>query len=169
MGCGTAIINYYERYDTYLLRRQQEISCLAWHTSLVFRNSGLRYNAHARIANDFLFMKQLLCKGEKRIYNMKEPYVLRTIRADGSNLSTKWINSRNLRTILSAQLAIFDKLALLNRLLLPARLVDFLVLKVLLRRNIRSAADVRRHFGLPVSSKDHSESPNTFYRNVYDS
>jgi len=146
VGCGTAIINYYERYDTYLIRRQRKISHLAWHTSLVFRNSGLRYNAHARVANDFLFMKQILCKGRKHIYNFREPYVLRTIRADGSNLSTRWIKPGNLKEILCARIGIFDKLALLNRLLLPDRLADFLVLRVFLRENIRSADEVRRIF-----------------------
>ena len=91
-GCGTAIVNHYEEYGTFLLRRRHAVSRIAWHTSLVFRNAGLRYNARLKIANDFLFMKHVLCGKGKRIYNLEEPYVLRTIRADGSNLSAKWIS-----------------------------------------------------------------------------
>jgi len=152
VGCGTAIVNYYEKYDSFLLRRQHTISRVAWHTSLVFRNAGLRYNARAKVANDFLFMRHVLCAGGKRIHNLAEPYVLRTIRADGSNLSTKWINRGALREILFARIGVLDKLALLNRLVLPAWLADFLVLKVLLRRNIRSGTEVTRDFGLDVSA-----------------
>ncbi len=158
VGCGTAIVNHYEKYDAYLVRRQPENSCLAWHTSLIFRNSGLRYNAKARVANDFLFMKQILCRDGKRIYNLKEPYVLRMIRADHSNLSTKWINPKNLKEILFARIGLFDKLALLNRLVLPDRVADYLVLKVFLRKNTRPAADVRRHFELDAASVGQSES-----------
>jgi len=155
VGCGTAIVNYYERYDTFLLRRQPAVSRIAWHTSLVFRNSGLRYNARAKIANDFLFMKHVLCAGGKHIYNLEEPYVLRTIRADGSNLSTKWINRGHVREILGARIGALDKLALLSRLILPERLADFLVLKVFLRKNIRSAAQVMSDFGLDAMPVGH--------------
>ncbi len=145
-GCGTAIVNYYEKYDTFLLRGQREVSNITWHTSLVFRNLGLRYNIRARVTNDFLFMKHILCRGEKRIHNLKEPYVLRMIRADRSNLSTKWISFRNLREILFTRIGLFDKLSLLNRLLLPDRLADYLVMGIL-RRNIMSRADVESRFG----------------------
>ena len=162
VGCGTAIVNYYEKYATFLLKRQRTISRVAWHTSLVFRNAGLRYNARAKAANDFLFMRHVLCAGGKRIYNLEEPCVLRTIRADGSNLSTKWINTGALGEIVRARIGTLDKLALLSRLVLPARLADFLVLKVLLRKNIRSETQVTRDFGLAASAHGHSESPKTF-------
>ena len=144
-GCGTAIVNHYEKYDTFLLRRRHAVSRIAWHTSLVFRNAGLRYNARLKIANDFLFMKHVLCGKGKRIYNLEEPYVLRQIRADGSNLSTEWINLRNLKEILFVRIGLFDKLALLNRLLLPDRLADYLVMGIL-RKNIMSRDDVKRLF-----------------------
>lgn len=147
-GCGTAIVNYYEHYDTYLLRKQPEVSCLAWHTSLIFRNTGVRYNIKTKVANDFFFMKQILCREGKRIHNLREPYVLRMIRADRSNLSTKWINFRNLKEILGVRIGLFDRLALLYRLLLPGRVADFLVLKVFLRRNVRKADEMREYFGV---------------------
>jgi glycosyltransferase involved in cell wall biosynthesis len=144
-GCGTAIVNHYEKYDTFLLRRRHAVSRIAWHTSLVFRNAGLRYNARLKIANDFLFMKHVLCGKGKRIYNLEEPYVLRQIRADGSNLSTEWINLRNLKEILFVRIGLLDKLALLNRLLLPDRLADYLVMGIL-RKNIVSRDEVKRLF-----------------------
>ena len=162
IGCGTAIINYYERYDTFLVRRQPAHARIAWHTSLVFRNAGLRYNARLKIANDFFFMKHVLCRKGKNIHNIEEPYVLRTIRADGSNLSTRWISFGNLKEILRARIGLLDKLALLNRLLLPGRLADYLVMKAFLRKNIRSASDVRKQFGpdlVPVGNRESANTP----------
>jgi glycosyltransferase involved in cell wall biosynthesis len=146
VGCGTAIINHYEKYDTYLLRRQRRISKIAWHTSLVYRNSGVRYDAGVLVGTDFHFMKHILCRDGKRIYNSDEPYVLRRIMADRSNLSSRWISFRNLREILCVRIGAADKLALLNRLLLPERLADYLVLRVFLRKSILSKADVKEYF-----------------------
>jgi hypothetical protein len=97
------------------------------------------------MANDFFFMKHVLCRKGKNIHNIEEPYVLRQIRADGSNLSTEWINLRNLKEILFARIGLLDKLALLNRLLLPGRLADYLVMGIL-RKNIVSRDDVKRLF-----------------------
>ncbi len=134
VGCGTAIVNYYEKYDTFLLRRQPEVSSVAWHTSLVFRRTDLRYNAEAKVANDFHFMKHSLCADKRLIYNLAEPYVLRRIRADGKNLSSNWIRSGNVSDILRVDIGWFDKLCLINRLLMPGRLVDYLLVKFLLRR-----------------------------------
>ncbi len=148
VGCGTAIVNYYEKYDTFLLRRQPEVSHVAWHTSLIFRHSGLRYNAEAKVANDFHFMKHVLCKGGGRIYNLRGPYVLRMIRADRSNLSTRWICVKNLKDILRVRIGTVDKLALLMRLLLPERIADYLVLKVFLKGNVLTRADVEVSFSL---------------------
>jgi glycosyltransferase involved in cell wall biosynthesis len=146
VGCGTAIINHYKKYGTYLLRCQPRISKIAWHTSLVFRNSGARYDAKLSLGNDFYFMKHILCRDGGHIHNSDEPCVLRTIMADRSNLSSRWINFKNLREILCVRIDALDKLALLNRLLLPERLADYLVLKVFLRRNILSEADVKEYF-----------------------
>jgi glycosyltransferase involved in cell wall biosynthesis len=146
VGCGTAIINYYEKYDAYLLRRQPRISEIAWHTSLLFRNSGLRYDTEISVGTDFHFMKHILCRDGGRIHNSDEPCVLRTIMADRSNLSSRWISFKNLREILCVRIDTVDKLALLNRLLLPERLADYLLLKVFLRRSILSKADVKEYF-----------------------
>lgn len=146
VGCGTAIINYYEKHDTFLLRRRPKVSRIAWHTSLIFRNSCLYYPLNGKVANDFHFMKHVLCKEGGRIYNYREPWVLRTIRADHSNLSTTWVSARNLSEILKARVNLVDKAALLNRLLLPERFTDCLIFRLLLRRNVLSRADVEALF-----------------------
>ncbi len=136
VGCGTAIVNYYEKYDAFLLRRQPEVSHVAWHTSLVFRRSDRRYNAEAKVANDFLFMKNVLCGDKRIIYNLAEPYVMRRIRADGKNLSSNWIRSGKASDILRVDIGWFDKLCLINRLLVPGRVVDYLLVKLLLKGRV---------------------------------
>ncbi len=146
IGCGTAIVNYYEKYDTYLLRRQPRVSNIAWHTSLVFRHSSLRYDASLKVGNDFHFMKHLLCGNNRRILNLGEPYVLRPIRADHSNLSTRWIGFRNFADIIRVRMNALDKMALLMRLFLPERFADFLVLKVFFRRNVLPGIHTAAYF-----------------------
>jgi glycosyltransferase involved in cell wall biosynthesis len=145
VGCGTAIINYYEKYDTYLLRRRQTISNIAWHTSLVFRNSLERYDTSPRIANDFLFMKNTLCQRHRLIHNFSDPLVLRRIRTDGTNLSSRWINARSLGDIILARIPLIDKLPALCRLVLPESLFDRFLLKFLLRRQVVSRAAMKEN------------------------
>lgn len=146
VGCGTAIINHYQKQNVFLLRRQPAICTVAWHTSLVFRNSGFRYNSEARVGNDFSFMKKVLCGNSRYLYNFDKPFVLRTIRADRSNLSTKWISLKNLKDILSVRMGMVDKLALLNRLFLPDWLADYVILRILLRKNLLSRGDLQKYF-----------------------
>lgn len=153
-GSGTSIVNYYEKYGTYILRRQATISNVAWHTSLVFRNTGKRYDTSINIATDFHFMKEILCEGGARIYNFDEPCVLRRIRADNCNLSTKWVSFSNLGDVLHAGINTFDKLALLSRLILPQRVADWLIIRVLLKKSTISWKALEPIFGFaatPVS------------------
>jgi glycosyltransferase involved in cell wall biosynthesis len=145
VGCGTAIINYYEKYDTYLLRRRQTASDIAWHTSLVFRNGCERYDTSPRIANDFHFMKNTLCQRHRLIHNFSDPLVLRRIRTDGTNLSSKWINARSLGDIILGRIPLIDKLPALCRLVLPESLFDGFLLKVLLRRHVVSRASMKEN------------------------
>ena len=145
VGCGTAIINYYEKYDTYLLRRQPTIANIAWHTSIVFRNTGKRYAGSIRIANDFDFMRNILCHGNRLICNLKDPLVLRKIRASGTNLSSKWITAGNIKDIFLVRISLKDKLPILCRLILSERLFDGLILRFLLRRNVVSAKAMKEN------------------------
>lgn len=131
-GCGTAILNHYEKPDRFLLRRQAPESTLAWHTTLVFRRGSARYDLSVPVGTDFHFMRVHLCRGRKCIHNLPAPFVLRRLRADGGNLSSRWIRGHG-REILRANIGGFDKLCLLNRLWLPSGVMDWLVLHVFLR------------------------------------
>jgi glycosyltransferase involved in cell wall biosynthesis len=136
VGCGTAIINYYEKYDKLLLRRHGKVANVAWHTSIVFRSTEKRYDSSARIGNDFLFMKNVLCEDRRLICNLDDPLVLRKIGANDLNLSTRWIKAAGLKEILSLRISAKDKVPLMCRSVLPAALVDYLLLKVVLRRDV---------------------------------
>ncbi len=142
VGCGAAIINHYERFDKFLLRRQREVSDVAWHTSLVFLNLGKRYDTALRIGNDFHFMKNVLCENRRVIFNLREPLVLRRIHADKTNLSTRWVNTVGVKQILRLRIPAIDRAALLCRVLLPPVLVDSLLLNVILRKGVLSETEI---------------------------
>ena len=128
VGCGSAIINWYEKYDRHFYRSQLSNASIAWHTSLVFRNKGFRYDLSIKIATDFYFMRNILCSHKKLIYNFQEPLVLRRIFMGNQNLSGRWMKNRSVMDILGLKIGLFDKLALLNRYLLPQELVERVVL-----------------------------------------
>ncbi|MCF7837807.1 MAG: glycosyltransferase family 2 protein [Candidatus Marinimicrobia bacterium] len=142
IGCGAAMLNHYEKYDRFLLRRQAPESTIAWHTSLVFRRGPARYDPHLKVGADFHFMRHALCGGQPRIHNLPAPYVLRRIHADGRNLSSHWIKAGNGRAILTAPIGWLDKLCLLNRLLLSSARMDRLVLGLFPRRRVLTRADL---------------------------
>ncbi len=125
VACGSAIINWYEKYDAYQYRSQSQNSDIAWHTSLVFRNDTYRYDTKAKIGTDFYFMKNVLSKNKKKIYNFQEPFVLRRIFKD--NLSGKWMKQVQLKEILQLQIGLMDKLSLLNRFILPEEFVNRII------------------------------------------
>ena len=128
VGCGSAIINWYEKYNRYFYRSQQSDASIAWHTSLVFRNKGFHYDLSVKIATDFYFMRNILCSRKKLIYNFQEPLVLRRIFRGNQNLSGRWMKNRSVMDILGLKIGLFDKLALLNRYVLPQELVERVVL-----------------------------------------
>ena len=130
MGCGSAIINWYEKYNTYFYRSQQNKATIAWHTSLVFHNSGYRYDITVKLATDFYFMKNILCKNEKRIYNFQEPLVLRRIFKESNNLSGKWMKKMSLIEIIRLNVGVMDKLALFNRRIFPQEWVEWAVMRI---------------------------------------
>ena len=143
VGCGTAIVNHYEQTDRFLRRRQPAQAAVAWHTSLVFRNGPERYDLSVRVGTDFHFMRHALCGGRRRIRNLEAPYVLRRLRADGRNLSSRWIRAASSRDVFGARIGWFDKLCLIQRRLLPAAWVDRLVLDVVLRNSVLTRDQMR--------------------------
>lgn len=124
VGCGTGIINWYEKYDIYIYRSQPTRANVAWHTSLVFRNQGYRYDLTKKVGTDFYFIKNILSQNKKRIFNFQEPYVLRRIFKGKQNLSGQWMKKISLMDIIKLKIGWFDKIALLNRYVLPQEWVE---------------------------------------------
>lgn len=127
VGCGSAIINWYGKYNKKIYRSQPEKSDIAWHTSLVFRNNNFRYDTSVKIGTDFYFMKNVLCENKKLIYNFQEPLVLRRIFAGKQNLSGQWMKKIAFLDIFKLQIGWFDKIALLNRYVLPQEWVERMI------------------------------------------
>lgn len=133
VGCGTAIINWYEEYQKGILRTQPNEHTVAWHTSLVYRNEGYRYDLSKSVGTDFYFMQNILCKNKGKFHNLPEPYVFRRIWKGQKNLSSSWMKKMTLREISLLQIPLLDKLALLNRRVLPAPLVEWLLINIIHR------------------------------------
>lgn len=129
VGCGSAIINWYEKYNATFYRSQPVRSDIAWHTSLLFRNDGYRYNASVPVGTDFYFMKNILCKNKKVIHNFQEPMVMRRIFKDSGNLSGKWMKKVPVSSIFKLKIGLFDRLALLNRRLFSKDWVEWMVVQ----------------------------------------
>lgn len=123
-GCGTAIINWYEKYRKTIYRTQPEKADVSWHTTLVFRNGGFRYDTSVKLGTDFYFMKNILSKDKKKIYNFPEPMVYRRIFAGSQNLSGQWMKKTSFRDIAGLKVGLLDKLALFNRRILPQEYVE---------------------------------------------
>jgi len=125
VGCGTAIVNWYEKYEAYQYRTQSGKSVTAWHTSLIFRNRRFRYDAHIKVGTDFYFMKHILCKGGETLFNFGEPYVLRRIFSE--NLSGKWMKKVSIGELLTLDIGLIDKLSLINRYFIPEEVVNWVI------------------------------------------
>ena len=136
IGCGSAIINWYEEYHKGILRKQPKVYSIAWHTSLVFRNEGFRYDISKKVGTDFIFMQNILCKGGKKLYNFPEPYVFRRIWRGQKNLSSTWIKKINFFSIGLLNIPLFDKMALYGRKLLSASFVENAILYIFQRGDI---------------------------------
>lgn len=103
---------------------------IAWHTSLVFRNEGYRYNLSIPLGGDFYFMEKVLCNKKRLIYNFEEPMVLRRIFGRNKNLSGEWMTQFSLIDLLTLDLPIPDKVTILNRMILPRELVERIIVKI---------------------------------------
>ena len=130
VGCGSAIINWYEKYATSVYRARRMNDKIAWHTSLMFRNEGYRYDESIPIGGDFYFMEKILCQGSNLIYNFEEPMVLRRIFNINKNLSSSWMKKFSITDFLKLDLPLLDKFAILNRMVLPQKLVEWVIVKI---------------------------------------
>lgn len=136
VGCGTAILNWYEEYNKGILRTQPAEHTVAWHTSLVYRNNGYRYDTSYPVGTDFYFMKNILCADGAKLHNLSEPYVFRRIWKGQKNLSSNWMKKMNIASILTLRVPFIDKFALLMRRLLPPHLIEWALFNVIHRNNV---------------------------------
>lgn len=127
VGCGSAILNWYEKYSSLIYRSQPLEAAVAWHTSLVFRNEGYRYDTAVPVATDFHFIKNILCKNKKLIHNFPEPLVLRRIFGGNQNLSGQWMKKIPMKDIMLLDIGFFDKLALFDRHMFPQMWIERLI------------------------------------------
>lgn len=130
VGCGSAIVNWYEKYATSVYRARNKKDTIAWHTSLIFRNNGYRYDETIPVGGDFYFMEKILCNEKNLIYNFEEPMVLRRIFSKDNNLSSEWMSNFSLSALFKLHLPIADKIAILNRMLLPRELIEWIIVKI---------------------------------------
>jgi len=80
-----------------LLKKKDYFAC---HTTLIFRNNNFYYNVKIPFETDLYFMKKILCKDKKKIYNINKAYGVHIIRKDLQNLTNKTIKKTNLRKII---------------------------------------------------------------------
>jgi len=145
VGCGSAIINWYEEYEKGILRTQPKEHTVAWHTSLVYRNEGYRYDTTKTVGTDFYFMQNKLCGNGGKLFNFTEPYVLRRIWKGQKNLSSNWMKKMKYRDIFNLEIPFFDKCALLNRKIVPAPVVEWILINVIHRRDLLDIKDLKNN------------------------
>lgn len=60
------------------------------HTTLMFRNDGYTYDPTVGYKTDLYFMEEILCGGDRILYQFEEALHVSRVRADDGNLSFKW-------------------------------------------------------------------------------
>jgi hypothetical protein len=102
-GCACAMVMYYEadgRYFEYFLGDRTDY---ALHPSIVYRNRpNLRYTENIAYMADAYFLKETLCQGEKRIWNIRNPLALHIVKGAHGNYSYRWfeLNILNIQRII---------------------------------------------------------------------
>jgi glycosyltransferase involved in cell wall biosynthesis len=84
-GCGTATYYYFEERSMLICNNRPGDADFVDHTSLLFRNSGVRYLADHSLA-DAHFEKRILAE-QGKLYCLEEPLTVHRIRQDQKNLS----------------------------------------------------------------------------------
>ncbi|OIP53008.1 hypothetical protein AUK10_03060 [Candidatus Gracilibacteria bacterium CG2_30_37_12] len=103
VGCACTMVMYYEadrKYFEYFLGDRTDY---ALHPSIVYRNHlNLRYDANIPYMTDAYFLKETLCAGQKRIFNLRDPLALHIVKGAHGNYSYRWfhLNMANIRRII---------------------------------------------------------------------
>lgn len=92
VGCGTSTIMYYEEDQKYFEYYLGETNYYTIHPSLAFRNNpNFRYDiSWGWYFADAVFMKDVLCNWEKKIFNLWEALTLHLIKEANGNYSYSW-------------------------------------------------------------------------------
>ena len=87
IGCGTNTIMYYEADQKYFEYFLDEENYYTIHPSLLFRNDGkFRYDtSETEYMCDAWSLKNNLCRGKKKIYNLAESLTLHLIKKTSGN------------------------------------------------------------------------------------
>lgn len=84
--CGTRTYYFYENRKILILDEKNEELSFVDHTSLVFRNTGYRYDTSHLLADEY-FEKVVLNGNKEKIHCLKEALAIHRIRGDRNNLS----------------------------------------------------------------------------------
>lgn len=92
IGCGTKTIMYYEGDKKYFEYFLWTTNYYTIHPSLMFRNTwDFEYDiTHTEYMCDAWSLKNKLCHGEKKIYNLDISLTLHLIKKGSSNYSYRW-------------------------------------------------------------------------------
>ena len=90
IGTWTKTRMWYEWDNKYFDYFLGEKNYYTLHPSLMFRNEGYRYPIGSDYMNDAVFQKMVLCKWEKKIYNIDEMLTIHRVKDWAKNYSYKW-------------------------------------------------------------------------------
>ena len=139
IGCGTGYIRYFENSNKFIIEKRPQIDYYGWHPSLIFRNISGKYDTSIASYTDYHFVRYILAKNKKVIYNLNEPYSLHRMRDDYKNLGNKWLKLTNIKNAISLDnKSALDKLWFLYGALIPKRIIYFLSFNVFSRSKYKN-------------------------------
>lgn len=88
--CGTQTVMYYESDKKYFLYYLKDKNNYTLHSSLMFRKWEYKYDISILYFADAYFQKNILCKWQDLIFNIKEALTFHLIKDNFNNLSYSW-------------------------------------------------------------------------------
>lgn len=100
--CGSKTLMYFESDKKYFLYYLKEKNTYTIHSSLIFRSKGYSYDDSILYFSDAYFQKFILCKWEKKIYNLDDVLTFHLIKDNFENLTYTWfqLNLKNIKRLL---------------------------------------------------------------------
>jgi len=120
VGVGSNRWIWYEDQDRITRHQREEWAGFAQHTTLLFENrDGWRYPLDVT-KKDMAFQKNVLCQGQKKIFNVQHPLCVRRVRDEGSSLSDTWGSVSDLPRVARRD-GVFEALYESYNMLVPAQ------------------------------------------------